>query len=270
MKLCIAGKNNIAVNSLDYLLNELNYPQKDICVVLNKSDAGVDTWQKSLKKYAQDNNVEIKILEDVYGIDDLIFISLEFDRIIKTEFFKTEKIYNIHFSLLPAYKGMYTSALPIINGEKYSGVTLHKIDNGIDTGDIIDQIRFEIDINDTSRDLYMKYLKNAFVLFKNNIKKILEEDIMSVPQSLMGASYFSKKAIDYANLKIDYKKTSFEIYNQLRAFIFPEFQLPKIDNDEIYKVELTSKKSDFCEIEKKDNMYEITGIDGYIINAYIK
>ena len=39
---------------------------------------------------------------------------------------------------------MYTSCLPILFNEKESGVTLHKIDRGIDTGDIIDQITFPI------------------------------------------------------------------------------------------------------------------------------
>lgn len=164
---------------------------------------------KIIKKYALDNNIKIKTLEDCYDIKDLIFLSLEFDRIIKTEFFKTKKMYNIHFSLLPAYKGMYTSALPIINGEKYSGVTLHKIDNGIDTGDIIDQIKFEIDLNDTARDLYLKYIENSFILFKKNIKNIkniFEGNFISISQQAIGSSYYSKKAIDYSNLKFDYKK----------------------------------------------------------------
>jgi len=268
MKICIAGKNNIAVGALDYLLKNLNFPQNDIYVIVNKNDLGIDNWQKSLKKYAIDNNIKIKSLNEIYDLKNLIFISLEFDKIIKTELFKTNKLYNIHFSLLPAYKGMYTSALPIINGEKYSGVTLHKIDNGIDTGDIIDQIKFEINLRDTSRDLYLKYIKNSLVLFKRNIKNIISNEIKSKQQSSIGSSYYSKKAIDYSNLEIDYKKTSFEIYNQFRAYIFQEYQLPQICNNEIIKVELTKQKSDFCKIIQKDSFYEITGIDGFIIKAY--
>ena len=48
---------------------------------------------------------------------------------------------------------MYTSYWPIKNGEKKSGVTLHKIDSGIDTGDIISQLSFDID-EDTLFSLY--------------------------------------------------------------------------------------------------------------------
>lgn len=268
MKLCIAGKNNIAVNGLNYLINNLKIPKENLFVVVNKTDNGVDTWQKSLKKYAQEHSISIKNLEECYDIENLIFISLEFDKIIKTAFFKTNNIYNIHFSLLPAYKGMYTSALPIINGERFSGVTLHKIDDGIDTGDIIDQIKFEIDIEDTSKDLYLKYIDYSFELFKRNIDNIIKRDIISVPQKIIGSTYYSKKAIDYSNIQIDYKKTSYEIYNQLRAFIFPEYQLPRINNDKIFKVELTNQKNEVCKIICKNSYYEITGIDGYIIKAY--
>ena len=38
--------------------------------------------------------------------------------------------------------------IPIFNGEKYSGVTIHKIDNGIDTGEIIYQLKFKINFGD--------------------------------------------------------------------------------------------------------------------------
>ena len=74
-----------------------------------------------------------------------MFISLEYHRLIDPLKFVTSKLYNPHFSLLPAYKGMYTSALPLLNDEKDAGVTLHHIDSGIDTGDIIDQIIFPIE-----------------------------------------------------------------------------------------------------------------------------
>ena len=162
MKICIAGKNDIACNSLKYLIEEININKEDIVVLPNKTDEGINKWQKSLKRIAIDNNINvISDIDKLYNIEDLIFISLEYDKIIDVNLFKSKKLYNIHFSKLPSYKGMYTSAWPILNGENYSGVTLHKIDNGIDTGDIIDQLEFKIDINWTCRDLYFTYLKEG-------------------------------------------------------------------------------------------------------------
>ena len=102
---------------------------------------------------ALDNNIEVVTLQTLYEINDLLFISLEYDEIIKPEMFETNELFNIHFSLLPAYKGVYTSIFPILNGEQYTGVTLHKIDSGIDTGAIVDQMKIEIKLTFTSSTL---------------------------------------------------------------------------------------------------------------------
>ena len=269
MKICIAGKNNIAVNALEYLVTESVLPLCDIAACPNKNDTGLDTWQKSLKKKAIELGVKIIPLEEAYNIEDLIFISLEFDKIIKTKNFKTKKLFNIHFSALPAYKGMYTSVMPILNGGMKSGVTLHCMDEGIDTGDIIDQIEFDLDIKDTARDLYEKYLNNSFELFKKNIKNLINGNFKAVPQPNINSTYYSKKALDYSNIKIDFNKTSFEIYNQIRAFIFPEYQLPEIEGRKIYKAELTDRKIEYNTLIQENDKFLISGIDGYLIRAYV-
>ena len=94
MKICIAGKNNIAVSVCSYLLKK--YPDIPILVVKNRTDNGTDSFQRSFWKFANDNNLPMKELEDVYSIPDLIFLSLEFDRIIYPERFSSSKLYS-HF-----------------------------------------------------------------------------------------------------------------------------------------------------------------------------
>ena len=103
MKICIAGKNNIAVEILLYLV-ELGINKENIYVTLNETDDGKDNWQRSLLKKANELNIKVNTLEDSYCIDNLLFISLEFDRIVNPNKFKTDKLFNIHFSLLPKYK----------------------------------------------------------------------------------------------------------------------------------------------------------------------
>ena len=56
--------------------------------------------------------------------------------------------------------------MQIYNSEKYSGVTLHEIDNGIDTVDIIDQIRFTINLNDRGFENYNRLINASVILFK--------------------------------------------------------------------------------------------------------
>ena len=267
-KICIAGKNDIAVNALHYLIYDLHIPVEYIAVTLNQTDTGQDSWQKSLKAYAQSNRVDILSLKDLYFIEDLVFISLEFDQIVKVQRFSANKLYNIHFSKLPAYKGMYTSVLPILKGEIESGVTLHNIDAGIDTGSIIRQISFPLHLQDTARTLYDKYLHYGLQLFKEEIYTILKDVPVATEQSVFQSSYYSKQEIDFQNIHIDLNKTSFEIHNQLRAFIFPEYQLPCIKGIKIKRSELLLIKKEPRQCVDKNDYFEITGIDGFLIQAY--
>jgi len=265
LNVCIAGKNQIAVDALSYLLNDLSFNKANIFICPNKNDSGFNTWQPSLKMFAEKQNIRIVDLKEIYDIQDLIFISLEYDKIINPDRFKTDRLFNIHFSLLPKYKGVYTSIFPILTGEEYSGVTLHKIDPGIDTGDIIAQKQFKIGINETARDLYFKYLQFGFDLFKENIVSLIKKQFTIENQSPLSSSYFSRKDLDLNNISINLNKTSFQIHNQIRAFIFEEYQLPEIKNKKIKNSQLTSIKIEKNFYERKKNEIIISGIDGYKI-----
>ncbi|EOI6144377.1 formyltransferase family protein [Campylobacter coli] len=265
IKICIAGKNDIAVNSLRYLLKNYFNPDQ-VVVIPNKNDSGINSWQKSLLKFALDNNVKIATLDEIYNIEQIIFFSLEFDQIIKIEKFKSNRLFNIHFSALPKYKGVFTSITPILNNELESGVTLHCIDNGIDTGNIIDQYHFPININDTARDLYFNYLKYGESVFKKNIQAIINDSYKVLKQTGVNSSYFSRKDINL-NHQINFKKTSFEIHNQIRAFIFQEYQLPVINNSKIIKSILVNEFIGYNVFQEFENYFIISGIDGFKIIA---
>lgn len=240
MKLCIAGNNNIAVDSLYIAISLLD--KKKICVVLNKSDHLRNTWQKSLGFYAKKENIEIKVLEDLFEIEELIFISLQFDRIIKPKLFKTQRLFNIHFSLLPEYKGMYPSILPILHGKKYSGVTLHKIDKGIDTGDIIDQIKIDIS-GDTSQELYFKYLEHGTNIIRKNFDNLLNNNNFHKQQSRFNSTYFSKTSFNFKDVEINPFQTAYQINQFIKALNFRIYQLSKFKGQEIYKGQITERKS---------------------------
>ncbi|TQR33748.1 hypothetical protein DMB92_02360 [Campylobacter sp. MIT 99-7217] len=266
-KIIIAGKNQIATNALKYMLK--HYVSKDeIVIISNKTDKGLNSWQPSLKNLAKSLNVREISLKEAYDMENSLFISLEFDRLIKTSNFLTKRLYNIHFSKLPLYKGMYTSIMPILYGEKDSGVTLHKINDGIDTGDIIAQKIFDIDINDTARHLYFKYLNNGFCLFKENIEKLLSQNYQTLKQNVISSSYYSKADVDFNDIKINLNKTSFEIHNQIRAFIFKEYQLPTLKGIKIKSSILSEEFIGFNSFTEFKNCFILSGIDGYKITAY--
>ncbi len=264
MKVCIAGKNDIATRFTMWLLKENIIDKKDLVVCFNKSDNGFDSFQHSFRKYCKEQNLLEASLDQLYSIEQLRFFSLEFDRIIDIHKFASDNLYNIHFSLLPSYKGVYTSAWPLLNGEDKSGVTLHVIDQGIDTGDIIAQHEFPVKDNDNCRDMYFKYTKYGTDLLKENFLKVVKGDYITQKQSASGSSYYSKSSINYANLEIDLNKTAYEIRNQIRAFTFAEYQVPVIHEYQINSSEILGSSSQLKPgtiLHMADAHIDITTID---------
>lgn len=240
----LAGKNNIAVDVLSFVLDRWK-DDIEVFGICNKTETGENGWQKSYRKFLQDKGVKECELEEVYNLDNMVFVSLEYDRLIKPQLFKSNELYNIHFSLLPEYKGMYTSALPIINGETYSGVTFHRIDSGIDTGDIICQKKFDLDVDETCESLYLKYINNGTELVKGIIESVIfhPEGITSNPQNAEKSSYYSRASIDYSNLKLNMQQTAINITRQVRAYRFRPHQLVKYNGKKIIDAKITNVRS---------------------------
>ncbi len=238
--ICIAGKNNIAVDVLNYITE--HYGKDNICIVCNKTETGENGFQRSFRKYAGMIGIPERRLEEVYDIENLVFLSLEFDRIVKPQLFEDARLYNIHFSLLPKYKGMYTSAHPILNGDKYSGVTLHYIDAGIDTGDIIDQEKFEIGDSDC-RGLYLKYIEHGTAVVLRNIEDIIWNRTLATKQNGTDSTYYSRSSISYENVGIDLNQTAEGIQRQLRAYSFREYQVPEVFGKKIEDSKILTSRS---------------------------
>lgn len=240
--ICIAGKNNIAVDVCQYVLD--HYPQIKVYALTNRNDDGIDNWQRSYLKFVQETpNVTLTSLEKMYGIKDLIFLSVEYDRIINPKLFKTNYLYNLHFSLLPAYKGVYPSVWPILNGEQRSGVTLHYMDQGIDTGDIIAQKIIPLSKSETSFSLYFKLIDAGTKLVIRYIDRLLKHNVKGYQQPIGGSTYYSRQSIDYSNIKIDLFKTAAQIDSQIRAYYFPAYQLPKVFGVAITHTRITKERS---------------------------
>ena len=236
--ICIAGKNDIAVDVLAFLRNDYN-----VVVLCNKTENGKNGYQKSLRYFATKWKIpEVKI-DDLYDVDNLIFISLEYDCLVDIgKFRKSARFYNVHFSDLPKYKGQYTSAWCILNGEKETAVTLHMIDKGIDTGEIIAKERF--DINDMDcREVYLELVKRGKRLILKNFKNIYEDNVVSYPQPVEQSTFYSIKSINYSGLKLEINQTAEMIARQIRAYSFREYQLPTFMSKEIIDYKITNQRS---------------------------
>lgn len=123
---------------------------------------------------------------------------------------------NAHPSLLPKYRGPNPYIQTILNGEKYSGITLHLIDENYDTGAILSQEKIKILPTDTSKELREKTAATAKNLVYQFIKDLDYKIITPITQSEKNASYYgnisgNEKMLDFEN------QTSDEISRTIRA-----------------------------------------------------
>ncbi len=237
--ICVAGKNEVAVECLGHLL-DIGVPRQQLCVTGNKDDAGTNTWQPSLLFAAHKHGVRSVPQEALHAEKNLWFFSLEYDRLIRPAKFASRRLYNMHFSLLPAYRGVSTSVWPILKKEKVTGVTFHEIDAGIDSGPILLQRSFEIGADWTARDLYFAYQANGASLFREFVSLLADPAPRKVVQDEAKASLFMRKDINFKDVQVDLCAPAAQIHDKIRAFTFWEYQLPKVSGREVWRSRLVS------------------------------
>ena len=130
-----------------------------------------------IKKYVikkNDKNSEIKILKKL-EINKISFICLAgYMRILSKKFIKNfkGKIINIHPSLLPKYKGLNTHEKVIKNKEKYTGCTVHYVNDKLDSGKIILQKKIKVFKHDTADSIKKRVLDKEHQIYFKAILKI--------------------------------------------------------------------------------------------------
>jgi methionyl-tRNA formyltransferase len=239
-RVMIFGKNNIAIECTKILLKKDGVQVVGCCP--NNNDKGEDGWQKSFMRFCDEKKIAIFRFKDIRSNDSLNFFkkmdldfifSFQYDQIIGQEVIDVfgKGAVNLHFSPLPKYRGVSPIAWALINGEDSYGVTMHYIDPGIDTGDIIAQTNFKIDSVKNARELYSKCERTGVELFKNTIDKLLNDSNERAPQSNIKAIYYPNGSIDFNKCEIDFNKSTYMLNNWIRAFIFPPFQYPVFKHD---------------------------------------
>jgi methionyl-tRNA formyltransferase len=224
----ICGKGRIASSALSFAVHWLHARGLRIPVLAcpNTDDRGYDTWQESLAATATRLGVPRTVTADLEGDGELLLVSLEYDRLIPVDRFASRRLYNLHFSALPKYRGVYTSIWPLLNDEPETGVTLHELAKGADTGPIVAQRRFPIPGHTTARLLYEMYMREATILFHEWFPRIVECKPVAVPQDDAVASSYNRKSLDLRHMEVDLSKAASDVCRQVRAFHFPEYQLP--------------------------------------------
>ena len=127
---------------------------------------------------------------------------------------------NIHWSLLPLNRGPNPVQWALIKGETYTGVTLHFIDDGVDTGDIVEQIEVTIDDDDTWVSLNHKLKKASDNILEIGINNLISGNFKRRQQLEINASTNMRLDPNYPRIDLS-KMSNTQIYNLIRAQIQP-------------------------------------------------
>jgi methionyl-tRNA formyltransferase len=146
-----------------------------------------------------------------------IIIVIAYAQIIPEEILNLPKYgcVNVHGSLLPKYRGAACVQAAILNGDKQTGVTIIKMDKGLDTGPILWQDKINIESRDTAGALYEKLSLLGAKILPVAVKKYIAGEIKPIPQNNAKASYV--KQLKKQDGLIDWSKSAVEIERFIRA-----------------------------------------------------
>ncbi|MFA5211074.1 MAG: methionyl-tRNA formyltransferase [Patescibacteria group bacterium] len=212
------------------ILENLSKNQKfDIKFVITQPDKPVGRKQEisksPVKIFAEENKIPVfepKSLKNFILPEKIdIGITAQYGLILPEKILSEPKfgILNVHTSLLPKYRGASPIQTALLNNEKITGITIMKMDIGLDTGDILKQKEIIIDEDDTYPILEQKLIILAQDFLAETIVDYIQGKITINKQDETKATFC--KQLDRNDGKIDFKnETSQNIYNKYRAF-FP-------------------------------------------------
>jgi len=144
-----------------------------ICVRFGSKDETLKNYAKQYGiDYLEHENVNSdEFILNLKKYDCDLFVSMSFNQIFKSDIinFTKYKIINCHAGKLPFYRGRNVLNWVLINDEKEFGITVHYVDEGIDSGDIILQKMYQI----SDQDNYNTLLERAYVECPNILYDVI-------------------------------------------------------------------------------------------------
>ena len=223
MRIAVAGTPGVAIPTLNWLCESTH----EIALVISQPDrpAGRGRTVKSspVSQWALDNSFPLIRPESPQELDGAIndldlVLTIGYGLLLPENVLKLPRygFINLHFSLLPAYRGAAPAQRAIENGEVETGVTVFALDKGLDTGAIYSSARIEIQPTWRSADLLLVLAGMGPSAVARAIDAI-ESGLVPVPQN--GISSYAPK-ISKKEAKIDWNQNAEVILRRIRAF-FP-------------------------------------------------
>jgi len=166
--------NNVKSGNLDVEINVLISDRRAAKAIEIAQENNIDTVYFNIKEYPSHDEFDKSIAEELKRREiDLICLA-GYMKIVGQpilEAFKN-KIINIHPALLPSFPGLDAQKQAVEYGVRYSGCTVHFVDEGVDSGPIILQQVVPVEQNDTYESLAERILKEEHKLYSKAIDLI--------------------------------------------------------------------------------------------------
>ncbi|MBR5479616.1 MAG: methionyl-tRNA formyltransferase [Clostridia bacterium] len=226
MKVLFMGTPDFAVPSLEALIRAGH----DVCAVFSQPDRpsgrGMKLLPPAVKVAAMEHNIPVyqptKLkndallpLLDEYKPDVIAVVA--YGRILPKYILDYPKYgcINVHGSLLPKYRGAAPIQWAVLNGDEKSGVCTMYMDEGLDTGDIIERVETPIGEDETAESLFDRLSIIGAETLVSTLKLLEEGTAIRTKQDEMDATY--ARMLTREDGKIDWTKSSREVCNIIRG-----------------------------------------------------
>ena len=230
MRVLFLGTPGFAVASLQALLN-FTHDEYEVVGVITQPDRPAGRGHKltppPVKVLAEQSGLSVfqperlrdnpKAVEFLREKDPQLIVIVAYGQILTPEFFDYPRLgsINVHASLLPKYRGAAPVPHALLNGETQTGITIMKIDEGMDTGDILSQVTLPIGENVTGGELEDILAHEGAELLIQTIPPYAKGKIQPQPQESQEATYAPR--ITKQEAEIDWIRSAPEIHNWIRA-----------------------------------------------------
>ncbi len=220
------GTPEFGARSLEALINSDFF---EIIAVVTQPDKkvgrGLELSTSAIKKVAQRYQLKIhqpeKIRQEAALIKELqpdLIVVAAYGQIIPASILGIPKYgcINVHGSLLPKYRGAACIQAPILNGERFSGITIMKMDEGLDTGPILAQKKIRLAKDETASSLHDKLAELGAPLLLKTLVRYIKGRVKPKKQRSRYASYV--KMLKKEDGHINWHHSAEEIERLTRAF----------------------------------------------------
>jgi methionyl-tRNA formyltransferase len=194
----------------------------------HRDDSHEEIWWRSCAELAARHGVPVHIDESVEAVaatigalQPSIIYSFSYRHLIPESVLElaSHGAFNLHPSLLPAYRGRAPVNWVLVNGERETGVTLHHMVARADAGDIVGQRAIAIDDSDNALTLYHKLVPQGVELIDELHPKIVAGTAPRRKMDIAKGSYFGRRKPDDG--RIDWRWPARKIFNLVRAVTHP-------------------------------------------------